>query len=165
MTITKKILFFLGAVFFLTCSSTYIKVQAAQDMPDKSVQIGKKTTMQVKDSTLSTQNKAAWIWKSSDSSIASVNKHGTVTISLKIPGKPNDITASVRVVSYFRTKSIKITNKPKEAMATGDRLELKTLVTPHNARFKKVIFTSSNKKVASVSKKGIVKAKKKVLQP
>lgn len=169
MTITKKILFFLGAVFFLTCSSTYIKVQAAQDMPDKSVQIGKKTTMQVKDSTLSTQNKAAWIWKSSDSSIASVNKHGTVTgkkkgtvtISLKIPGKPNDITASVRVVSYFRTKSIKITNKPKEAMATGDRLELKTLVTPHNARFKKVIFTSSNKKVASVSKKGIVKAKKK----
>ena len=42
MTITKKILFFLGAVFFLTCSSTYIKVQAAQDMPDKSVQIGKK---------------------------------------------------------------------------------------------------------------------------
>lgn len=138
-------------------------------MPDKSVQIGKKTTMQVKDSTLSTQNKAAWIWKSSDSSIASVNKHGTVTgkkkgtvtISLKIPGKPNDITASVRVVSYFRTKSIKITNKPKEAMATGDRLELKTLVKPHNARFKKVIFTSSNKKVASVSKKGIVKAKKK----
>ena len=59
MTITKKVLFFLGAVFFLTCSSTYIKVQAAQDMPDKSVQIGKKTTMQVKDSTLSTQNKAA----------------------------------------------------------------------------------------------------------
>lgn len=169
MTITKKALFFLGAVFFLTCSSTYIKVQAAEDMPDKSVQIGKKTTMQVKDSTLSTQNKAAWIWKSSDSSIASVNKHGTVTgkkkgtvtISLKIPGKPNDITASVRVVSYFRTKSIKITNKPKEAMATGDRLELKTLVKPHNARFKKVIFTSSNKKVASVSKKGIVKAKKK----
>ena len=46
-------------------------------------------------------------------------------------------------------------------MATGDRLELKTLVKPHNARFKKVIFTSSNKKVASVSKKGIVKAKKK----
>ena len=46
-------------------------------------------------------------------------------------------------------------------MATGDRLELKTLVNPHNARFKKVIFTSSNKKVASVSKKGIVKAKKK----
>ena len=68
MTITKKILFFLGAVFFLTCSSTYIKVQAAQDMPDKSVQIGKKTTMQVKDSTLSTQNKAAWIWKSSERS-------------------------------------------------------------------------------------------------
>ena len=66
MTITKKALFFLGAAFFLTCSSTYIKVQAAQDMPDKSVQIGKKTTMQVKDSTLSTQNKAAWIWKSSN---------------------------------------------------------------------------------------------------
>ena len=55
MTITKKALFFLGAVFFLTCSSTYIKAQAAEDMPDKSVQIGKKTTMQVKDSTLSTQ--------------------------------------------------------------------------------------------------------------
>ena len=45
MTITKKALFFLGAAFFLTCSSTYIKVQAAQNMPDKSVQIGKKTTM------------------------------------------------------------------------------------------------------------------------
>ena len=30
MTITKKALFFLGAAFFLTCSSTYIKVQAAQ---------------------------------------------------------------------------------------------------------------------------------------
>ena len=29
MTITKKIVFFLGAVFFLTCSSTYIKVQAS----------------------------------------------------------------------------------------------------------------------------------------
>lgn len=58
MTITKKALFFLGAAFFLTCSSTYIKVQAAQNMPDKSVQIGKKTSMQVKDSTLSTQNQS-----------------------------------------------------------------------------------------------------------
>lgn len=42
MTITKKVLFFLGAVFFLTCSSTYIKVQAAQDMPDKPYKSGKK---------------------------------------------------------------------------------------------------------------------------
>lgn len=64
-------------------------------------------------------------------------KREPLPISLKIPGKPNDITASVRVVSYFRTKSIKITNKPKEAMATGDRLELKTLVKPHNARLRK----------------------------
>ena len=34
MTITKKVLFFLGAVFFFTCSSTYIKVQAAQAYPE-----------------------------------------------------------------------------------------------------------------------------------
>ncbi len=168
MNTTKKILICLCAMFFLA-GSTYIKAQATQEMPDKSVQIGKKITMQVKDQALSQQNKTDWTWKSSDSKIASVNKHGTVTgkekgkvtISLNIPGEKKELTACVRVVSYFRTKSVKITNKPKEAMVVGDKLKLDTLVKPNNARYKKVIFTSKNKKVASVSKKGVIKAKKK----
>lgn len=168
MNTTKKILICLCAIFFLA-GSTYTKVQASQKMQDKSVQIGKKITMQVNDQTLSQQNKKDWVWKSSDSKIASVNKHGTVTgkekgkvtISLKIPGEKEELKATVRVISYFRTKSVKITNKPKEAMVIGDKLKLETLVKPNNARYKKVIFTSSNKKVASISKKGVVKAKKK----
>ena len=48
MTITKKVLFFLGAVFFLTCSSIFFKVLSAQYMYYKYVQFGKKNTMQVK---------------------------------------------------------------------------------------------------------------------
>lgn len=61
-----------------------------------------------------------------------------------------------------KVKTIKFTNTPNyvKTIKKGKKLKLKIAVTPAKAS-KKMTFKSSNKKVATVSKKGVIKAKKK----
>lgn len=56
-------------------------------------------------------------------------------------------------------KSIKL-NKTKVSLKKGEKVTLKPTVSPSGVKNKKVQFTSSDKKVATVSSKGVVTAKK-----
>lgn len=61
---------------------------------------------------------------------------------------------------YYSVKKIKI-NKKKLTMKKKKKRQLRYIITPKSAMNKEVRWKSSNPKVATVSKKGIVKARKK----
>lgn len=54
-----------------------------------------------------------------------------------------------------------VLNKKKATLRFGKKLKLKATITPKNATNKKVKWSVSNKKYATVTQKGVVKAKKK----
>lgn len=104
-------------------------------------------------------------WKSSNTSIASVNAKGKVTA--KKAGKAT-ITAAIGNKKY----SCKLTVKPAIVSVTsvklnassrtievGDTISLKATVSPSNATNKAVTWSSSNTSVATVSSSGVVKGK------
>ncbi len=70
------------------------------------------------------------------------------------------------MVNYSHTsaaqiKSLKITNKPEEPLITGSRLRLKTRIVSVKQKKHKIMWYSSNKKVATISSKGLLRALKK----
>lgn len=103
-------------------------------------------------------------WKSANKAIATVSKSGritgkkagttTITVRLK-SGK----TAKIKVtVKKTVTPKIKL-NRTKVTLKKGKAYSLKISVTPQSIR-NKIKFTSSNKKVAVVSSKGKITAKR-----
>ncbi len=106
------------------------------------------------------------IWKSSNKKIAKVSDGGVVT-----PVKPGTATiqastyngktakVKVKVVAVKPTK-VKITKGSKATMRVGDKLKLKAKLYPTGVT-SKLTWKSSDKKVAAVSSKGVVTAKKK----
>lgn len=106
-------------------------------------------------------------WTSSNKKIASVTQKGTikglkagkakVTITLA-SGKKQVISVTVQKTAV---KTTKITGVPTKAtLAKGKKLTLKPVITPITS-LEKVKYTSSNKKVATVTAKGVITAKKK----
>lgn len=74
----------------------------------------------------------------------------------------NNATATAKKSSAnLRVKSVKIVNEPNEPMVVGEKIKLLASVKPAKARYKKIIWTSSNKKVATISRKGTLRARKK----
>ena len=74
----------------------------------------------------------------------------------------SNATASAKKSSAnLRVKSVKIVNEPNEPMVVGEKIKLLASVKPAKARYKKIIWTSSNKKVATISRKGTLRARKK----
>lgn len=102
-------------------------------------------------------------WSSSDTSIATVSSSGVVTAkkvgAVKITCKNRDGSASdtctVKVIKPTTGISLSITSK---TLKKGGKVTLKATVTPSDATDKKVIWTSSNTKVAKVSTDGVVTA-------
>jgi len=75
--------------------------------------------------------------------------------------KVSSATASpVTMSSKIAVKKVKL-NKKKATLRYKKKLKLKATITPKNATNKKVKWYSSNKKYATVTGKGVVKAKKK----
>lgn len=101
-------------------------------------------------------------WTSSKKSVATVSskgvvkakKKGTAVITAKY-GKNKKLTCKVTVKQPV--KSIKL-NKTSATLKKGSSLTLKAAVAPSSANNKAVTWSSSNKKVATVSSKGVVKA-------
>ncbi len=95
-------------------------------------------------------------------------KKGYAVKTFKVAGKTikgNSVT--VRLTSNINASAsfgkavskIKL-NKKKLTLRAGKTYKLKVKITPKNAVNKKVTYHSSNKKYATVSKKGVIKAKK-----
>ncbi|MBR5336884.1 MAG: Ig-like domain-containing protein [Lachnospiraceae bacterium] len=108
-------------------------------------------------------------WKSSNESIVSVDaqgkitgkKKGTATVTVTAAdgtGKKAKCKVTVRDKKVTLVKKVKITNKKGAAIKTGKKVTLKAKVTPKNATDKKVLWFSSDTKVATV-KSGTVTGK------
>lgn len=105
-------------------------------------------------------------WKSSNPKVASVNAKGkitgkktgnaTVTVTMK-----SGASASVKIkVQKKAVKTSKVSvEKKKLTLKKGKSVQVKVTLTPLTS-LEKVKFSSSNKKVAEVSAKGKIKAKK-----
>ena len=102
-------------------------------------------------------------WKSSNPKIASVSKNGKVTakkngkatITARIKG--TKIKARSRITVRTLVSNIKL-NKKSVSLKTGQKFTLETTISPQKASVKKVSYESSNSRVATVSKKGVIRA-------
>lgn len=109
------------------------------------------------------------IWTSSNPKVATVNANGVVTMKKKTGGKKVTITATAtdgsKVSASWKITSVQgIVKKVKitgaKTVKAGKSLKLKANVTATKKANKKLQWTSSNTKYATVNAKGVVKTKK-----
>jgi uncharacterized protein YjdB len=101
----------------------------------------------------SSNNKIVKVLDSTSGKLQAV-KAGNATITAKLK---SGATATCNVtVSKITTKKLKL-NKKSLKLKKGKKATLKVTVTPKNSQ-DKVTFKSSNKKIATVNSKGVVKA-------
>ena len=118
------------------------------------LEVGKKVTLKLKNA----PKKKKITWSSNNKKIATVSKKGVVTA--KKAGKAN-ITAKVNGKKYVckvtvKNKKVQL-NKKTVTLEAGKKVTLKLKNAPKK---KKITWSSNNKKIATVSKKGVVTAKK-----
>ena len=118
------------------------------------LEVGKKVTLKLKNA----PKKKKITWSSNNKKIATVSKKGVVTA--KKAGKAN-ITAKVNGKKYVckvtvKNKKVQL-NKKTVTLEVGKKVTLKLKNAPKK---KKITWSSNNKKIATVSKKGVVTAKK-----
>ena len=140
----------------------------------KTLPLKVKQTFQIKVSGLAKGDKVS-SWKSSNTKIATVTssgkitgkKSGTATITVKLrSGLTSQVKVKVQKTDVAAT-SITVLNKATNKKITGTttlkakkKLALAVTLSPVTCR-QKVTYTSSNKKVAAVSSKGVITALKK----
>ena len=155
-----------------TKSSGTVKSVTVSNLPAKTLTLakGKSKALNVKVSVTkkaSTAIKAA----SSNKKVATVKVKGS---KVTVTAKKKAGTAKVTITSKANKKkkvTIAVTvgtpvtkvklNKTKASLTVGKSLTLKATVTPKKPSNKNIVWTTSNKKVATVSAKGVVKAVKK----
>ena len=144
-----------------------VKSVAVTNLPAKQLTLKKGKTFTLKSKVTVTGKASKKVtYKTSNKKIATVNAKGKITAKKKG-------TAKIYVISKANKKkkcTITVTvgtpvtkvklNKTKSTMAVGKKQTLKATVTPKKASNKAVVWKSSNTKVATVSGKGVVKAKK-----
>ena len=131
---------------------------------------GKKVQLTVTFAPANTANKGV-IWTSSNPKVATVNQNGVVSFKKKAAGKSVIITATATdgsgAKAVFKVKSMKgvvkkvtIPGAKNRTVKAGKALKLKAKVTATKGANKKLKWTSSNTKYATVSASGKVKTKK-----
>lgn len=157
---------------FHCINSNIAECSAAAKSPDKitlnakkkSITVGKTCRLKVKSAKPSNTNKSV-IWKSSNKKIAIVNKQGkvkakkpgTVKITAQSTGNKK-AKASCVIKVYAKVKKITISRKFME-LTEGQTAVLKATVAPKKAE-KAFVWSSSNKNIVTVNKKGKITAKK-----
>ncbi|MBQ8134948.1 MAG: Ig domain-containing protein, partial [Clostridia bacterium] len=149
-----------------TCKVTVNTPPTGVKLNKTSLTIGKGKTATLKATVNPTKNVTSKkvTWSSSKKSVATVNssgkitakKVGTTTITVKTA---NGKTAKCKVTVKNLPSKVKL-NKTKATIESDGTVTLKATVSPSNVTSKKVTWTSSNKKVATVNSKGKVTAKK-----
>ena len=154
------------------CGEVRVPQEVIPRLPSKvvldqsgTVSLVKGKTLQLK-ATLDPADSASTLkWSSSNKAVATVTKNGKVKAVKKGTAiitvrTQNNKTAKVKIkVIGPAPKKVKITNGSKVTMTVGKKLQLKTALTPSDADTE-LTWSSSNSNVATVSKKGLVKAKK-----
>lgn len=149
-----------------TAGSTYeIKdVTAVITTKNVSVYPGKTAKINVKYTNTTAQTTKTWA--SSNTKVATVDQNGVVkgvkagkakiTLTVQNPGDAQALVLSKDVTVKQYVTSIKL-NATKKTIYNGKSFTLKAKVNPKNAANKAVTYKSSNKKIATVTSKGVVK--------
>lgn len=149
-----------------TAGSTYeIKdVTAVITTKNVSVYPGKTAKINVKYSNTTAQTTK--VWASSNTKVATVDQNGVVkgvkagkakiTLTVQNPGDAQALVLSKDVTVKQYVTSIKL-NAAKKTIYNGKSFTLKATVNPKNAANKAVTYKTSNKKIATVTSKGVVK--------
>lgn len=149
-----------------TAGSTYeIKdVTAVITTKNVSVYPGKTAKINVKYTNTTAQTTK--VWASSNTKVATVDQNGVVkgvkagkakiTLTVQNPGDAQALVLSKDVTVKQYVTSIKL-NAAKKTIYNGKSFTLKATVNPKNAANKAVTYKTSNKKIATVTSKGVVK--------
>lgn len=149
-----------------TAGSTYeIKdVTAVITTKNVSVYPGKTAKINVKYTNTTAQTTKTWA--SSNTKVATVDQNGVVkgvkagkakiTLTVQNPGDAQALVLSKDVTVKQYVTSIKL-NAAKKTIYNGKSFTLKATVNPKNAAYKAVTYKSSNRKIATVTSKGVVK--------
>ena len=130
----------------------------------QSISIVKGKTMKLKPVLVPKNSTEKISYSTSDKKVAAVNakgvitgkKAGTAKITVKSGSKKYVIT-----VKITKVKTAKLSGIPaKKSIKKGKTYKLKAVITPKNSD-EKITYSSSNKKVATVTAKGVIKGKKK----
>ena len=134
----------------------------------KKIAAGKKIKLTADITPTDASNKEV-AWASGNNKVATVNSAGVVTMKKKSGGKSVIITATAKdgsgVKATYKITSMKgavkkVAVSGKKSVKAGKTLKLKAKVTAAKSANKKLKWTSSNKKYATVSSSGKVKALK-----
>ena len=167
-SIFKNLIIFVLLVSFVL--GQYTPVQAAAKKANDSITLNKTVytlkkgkTVKLKAVLNKSAKKKGVEWKSSNPKVASVSKNGKVTakkngkttITARIKG--TKVKARSQITVGMPISKIKL-NQKSVSLKTGQKFTLKTTVSPKKASNKKVAYESSNSKVATVDKKGVIRA-------
>ena len=144
-----------------------VRSVAVTNLPAKQLTLKKGKTFTLKSKVTVTGKASKKVtYKTSNKKIATVNAKGKITAKKKGTAKIYVISkadkkkkCTVTVTVDTPVTKVKL-NKTKSTMTIGKKQTLKATVTPKKASSKAVVWKSSNKKVATVTSKGVVKAKK-----
>lgn len=177
---TKQFLAFLMSLFlvFSVIPGNLLQVDAAKKktVKVKTVKINKKSVTMVEGdkitlkATLSPKNttQKKLVWSTSNKKVATVTSKGVVnakkkgkaTITVKVKGTSKKATCKVTVKALVKVKKITL-NKTSISLQEGTSTTLKATLTPKNTTQKTLQWSTSDKKIATVSSTGVVKAVKK----
>lgn len=153
----KKLSMMLLVCLLLSVVAMPVSANAAKlNKKNVSLNVGKTYTLKA------TGIKGKITWTSSKKSVATVSSKGVVKAKKKgtavITAKYGKKKLTCKVTVKQPVTSIKL-SKTSISLNEGKTYSLKTSIAPKNADNKAVVWKSSNKKIATVSSKGIVAAK------
>ncbi|MZH15855.1 hypothetical protein GT641_01020 [Clostridium sp. BIOML-A1] len=140
---------------------------AVSNLPAKQLTLKKGKTFTLKPKVTVTGKISKKVtYKTSNKKVVAVNAKGKITAKKKGTAKIYVISkadkkkkCTITVTVGTPVTKVKL-NKTKSTMTVGKKQTLKATVTPKKASSRAVVWKSSNTKIATVSSKGIVKAKK-----
>lgn len=149
-----------------TAGSTYEVKDVTAVITTKNVSVYPGKTAKINVKYTNTTAQTTKVWSSSNTKVATVDQNGVVkgvkagkakiTLTVQNPGDAQALVLSKDVTVKQYVTSIKL-NAAKKTIYNGKSFTLKATVNPKNAANKAVTYKSSNRKIATVTSKGVVK--------